>query len=106
MTPRHDLQCILTESSSFRKAKDTIHISRSVTDNLDISFQRTIRVADGKGVSELPPSMGTFPLYSIAEYKDKLPAAMGAKGGAFLTMYRKSRCIHQIDASKLKVHRA
>ena len=31
---------------------------------------------------------GTFPLYSVANYAEKLPKDMAAKGGLFLPMYR------------------
>lgn len=82
------LTCTLEQSSSYRKAKDTVRVSRGRTEQLDISFQRTIRVPDGKGDSELPPCMGTFPLYSVANYAEKLPKDMAAKGGLFLPMYR------------------
>lgn len=81
------LTCTLERSSSYRKAKDVIRVSRGHKD-LDISFQRTIRVPDGKGDSELPPGRGTFPLYSVETYAEKLPKEMAAKGGLFLPMYR------------------
>ena len=82
------LDCTLEQSSSYRKAKDVIRVSRGCGEQLEISFQRTIRVPDGKGDSELPPGMGTFPLYSVANYAEKLPKDMAAKGGLFLPMYR------------------
>lgn len=81
------LNCTLEQSFSYRKAKNTIKVSRGRTEQLDISFQRTIRVPDGKGDSELPPGMGTFPLYSVANYAEKLPKDIAAKGGLFLPMY-------------------
>ncbi len=81
------LNCTLEQSSSLRKAKDVVLVQRG-NQELEISFQRTIRVPDGKGDSELPPGMGTFPLYSVENYADKLPGDMAAKGGIFLPMYR------------------
>ena len=81
------LTCTLESSSSYRNAKDVVRVSRGFS-KLDISFQRTIRVPDGKGDSELPPGMGTFPLYSVANYSEKLPKDMAAKGGLFFPMYR------------------
>ena len=83
------LDCTLTKSSRYRKCKDVIEVTGASGEHLSISFQRTIRVPDGDGDSELPPSMGTFPLYSVASYKDKLPAPMALKGGLFFPMYRK-----------------
>lgn len=84
------LDCKLAQSSVYRKAKDLIQITRGRAIKLDISFHRTLRVPDGKGDSELPPSMGTFPLYSVANYTKRLPKDMAAKGGLFLPMYRMS----------------
>lgn len=81
------LSCTLAQSSPTRKAKDIVHITRG-KQNLDISFKRTIRVPDGKGDSELPPGMGTFPLYSVTDYAEKMPKEMAAKSGLFLPMYR------------------
>lgn len=83
------LSCTLTQTSTLRKVKDLIQVTHGNT-NLDISFHRTLRVPDGKEDSELPPSMGTFPLYSVANYKERLPEDIVAKGGLFLPMYRKS----------------
>ena len=74
-----------------RGAKDTVQVCRPFGDKLDISFQRTIRVPDGKGESELPPDMGSFPLYSAADYQETLPKHMAIKGGAFFPIYRKLR---------------
>ncbi len=82
------LDCTLEQSSIFRKAKDIIRVSRGCREQLDIFFQRTIRVPDGKGDSALPPGMGSFPLYSVPNYAEKLPKDMAAKGGLFLPMYR------------------
>ena len=84
------LNCTLCSSSPHGHAKDVVQVKSPPGEFLEISFQRTIRVPDGKGESELPPSMGTFPLYSIAQYHQKLPHAMAVKGGLFLPMYRKS----------------
>lgn len=54
------LQATLQASSSYRKAKDVIEVAGPLGEKLNISFQRTIRVPDGKGDSELPPGMGSF----------------------------------------------
>lgn len=87
-TTNSSLECSLQSSSSLRKSKDVIQVKGPSGETLEISFQRTIRVPDGKGDSELPPSMGSFPLYSVAQYKNKLPKTMALKGGLFLPMYR------------------
>ncbi|KAI5847658.1 hypothetical protein DFP73DRAFT_474792 [Morchella snyderi] len=57
--------------------------------NLEISFNRTIRVPDGGKEYQLPPQLGKFPIFNIADYEKKLPADMGEKGGVFIPMYQR-----------------
>ena len=70
--------------------------------DLQISFNRTVRVpaqkADGQP-SSLPPGLGQFPLYNVAEFPN-LPHRMVAKGGAFMPMYRTSSTIHRARRTK------
>jgi hypothetical protein len=57
--------------------------------SLKVSFQRTVRVSDNGSTNHLPPSFGTFPLYTTSDYEKSytLPEAMKAKGGYFLPMH-------------------
>jgi len=57
--------------------------------SLRIAFQRTIRVPEGKEQNNLPPGLGAFPLYNVAEFAHVLPQDMVEKGGLFFAMYRK-----------------
>lgn len=56
-------------------------------DDLEIGFHRTERVP-GDQVNNQPPWADRFPLYQVADYVDKLPESMVAKGGLFFPMYR------------------
>jgi len=56
--------------------------------SLIISFQRTIRVPETGKPNNLPPGLGSFPLYNVAEFSHVLPQDMVEKGGLFLAMYR------------------
>lgn len=56
--------------------------------SLEISFERTIRVSDNNTTNNLPPSLGSFPLFEASAYKG-LPSVMRAKGGYFFPMHRK-----------------
>ena len=69
------------------KVQNVIEVTGPAGEKLKISFQRTIRVPDYDGDSELPPGMGAFPLYDVADYKAKLPNAMSVKEGLFFPMY-------------------
>lgn len=83
---------------------DRVVIKRTKGDQLSISFERTIRVPDTKKLSNLPPTLGSFPLYKIQDYASKLPAEMVKKGGLFMPVYREFsiRCIKY----SLTTHRA
>ena len=85
------LTASLSGQETHRNANDTIDIKGKSHETMEIKFQRTIRVPDNQRENELPPGMGTFPLYSVSQYQDKLPQDVSAKGGLFLSMYRKSQ---------------
>lgn len=69
--------------------KDTIEIQGPEDkQKLEVMFERTIRVADNDSTSQLPPVLGTFPLYNVSDYKHTLPFHIALKGGLFLPMYR------------------
>jgi len=68
---------------------DTISIHGEA---LRISFRCTIRVPDSVNtLSLLPPDLGRFPLMSVKQFEDKLPAIMAEKGGVFFPMHRMSK---------------
>ena len=81
------LQCTLQASSAARNANDIIRVENQHS-SVDIFFQRTVRVPDGQDTSQLPPGLGTFPLYAVSAFEKQLPQAMAAKGGLFFPMYR------------------
>jgi hypothetical protein len=67
------------------KAADFIR-TRTPDGFLDISFRRTIRVADNEGATYLPPDLGPFPIHPVAKF-DRLPTAVKEKGGLFLPIH-------------------
>jgi hypothetical protein len=70
-----------------------------------ISFERTLRVPDNQVVNNLPPSLGQFPLFSVADYKDRMPGELARKGGVFLPMYQREglACSTSSSSSSHKV---
>ena len=69
---------------------EEVTISRNGGDEaVNISFQRTIRVPDGKKPNQLPPGLGKFPLFKVKNYQKTLPESMGSKGRLFMPMYGK-----------------
>jgi hypothetical protein len=57
-------------------------------DHLEITFHRTVRVPDNNNTYQLPPNLGDFPIYSVQDYKERLPNEMAAKDGLFFPIYR------------------
>ncbi|KAF9059503.1 hypothetical protein BDP27DRAFT_1341354, partial [Rhodocollybia butyracea] len=60
-----------------------------VHDDLNFSFERTIRVPDNGKEHPLPPGLGSFQLFNVADYADKLPPSIVARGGVFISMYQR-----------------
>ncbi|KAJ3545755.1 hypothetical protein NMY22_g2313 [Coprinellus aureogranulatus] len=58
-------------------------------DELTIRCHRTLRVPDGEEVSELPPDMGTFPIFPIAQIGSRVPEDMKKRGGFIMPMFRR-----------------
>jgi hypothetical protein len=56
---------------------------------LNISFHRTIRMPDDDKLHQLPGSLGTFPIYNVNAYADRLPDNIVQQGGVFLPMWQR-----------------
>lgn len=82
------LQCELRASYAANNHRGIIHVNNQYS-TVDISFRRTIRVADGQDTSRLPPDFGAFPLYAVSAFEKQLPQTMAEKGGVLFPMYRK-----------------
>jgi hypothetical protein len=67
------------------KAADFVRI-RAPGGFLDVSFRRTIRVADNEGAMYLPPDLGPYPIHSVPQY-DRLPTAVKERGGLFFPVH-------------------
>lgn len=60
----------------------------SVGNLVDITFQRTLRVAES-GLNALPPGLGMFPLRSVETLDEQAPSAMIERGGVVLPIYQR-----------------
>lgn len=102
-----DLSVSLASVNGAKSSKSNERVVRvsygSVAAALDISFRRTIRVPDNNKSYDLPPDCGAFPLYSVDQFKDKLPTAMVAKGGLFLPIYGLYRSSIEISVLALEI---
>ena len=55
---------------------------------VEIGFQRTLRIPDDNREHYLPPGLGEFPLSRVDDYPDNLPDRWAEHGGVFLPMYQ------------------
>jgi len=56
--------------------------------NLEIEFQRTLRIPDDERTYPLPPGLGAFPIRVVDDYADRLPAGWRRHGGVVLPMHQ------------------
>ncbi len=54
-----------------------------------ISFQRTLRIPDDGKTFPLPPDLGNFPIFHVADYSDRVPREWVKQGGVFIPMYQR-----------------
>ncbi|KAH9923627.1 uncharacterized protein B0H18DRAFT_1212143 [Fomitopsis serialis] len=54
-----------------------------------MQFHRTIRVPDNDKTQPLPPNLGTFQIYNVADFANRLPKSVVSKGGMFIAMYQR-----------------
>lgn len=54
-----------------------------------VSFYRTLRVPDDGKTYPLPPGLGTFPLFRVEDYRDRLPSEIRKQGGVFVPVYQR-----------------
>ena len=79
------LVCELGQHKGSTKAPDFVRL-RASYGHLDISFRRTLRVADNKDAQFLPRDFGPYPLYATENY-GRLPASMRQKRGLFFPIH-------------------
>jgi hypothetical protein len=57
--------------------------------DLQITFQRTLRLPEDGKTHALPPGLGSFPIKKVDDYKNKVPKSWRKHGGVFLPMYQR-----------------
>jgi ubiquitin len=68
--------------------------------SLEIYFRRTVRVPESGKPNNLPPGLGAFSLYNVAEFSRVLPQDMVEKGGLFFAMYQREAMWLQFTSNK------
>jgi hypothetical protein len=54
-----------------------------------VSFHRTLRIPDDGRTYPLPPGLGPFPLFKVADYSERVPSLWREQGGVFLPLYQR-----------------
>ncbi len=60
-----------------------------VGDHFSVCFQRTLRIPDDDRTYPLPPGLGRFPIYRVADYEGSVPREWTEHGGFFIPMYQR-----------------
>lgn len=66
-------------------SQDRLHLG----ERFSVSFQRTLRIPDDGRTYPLPPGLGPFPLYRVADFAARVPPAWHEHGGVFIPMYQR-----------------
>ena len=72
ITPQHSSKCAVEASCGLRA-----------------SFERTPRMPDDNKLHQLPGSLGSYDLFSVDAYSNRLPTNMREKGGVFFPMWQR-----------------
>lgn len=54
-----------------------------------VVFQRTLRLPDDGRTYPLPPGLGAFPIFKVADYAERVPPKWREHGGVFIPMYQR-----------------
>jgi len=71
---------------------------------LEIIFHRTLRIPDDGRTYPLPPSLGTFPIAHVDDYKDKVPEKWVKHGGIMLPMWQSEAMWLQFSSCHVPGH--
>ena len=66
-------------------SQDRLHLG----ERFAVSFQRTLRIPDNGRTYPLPPGLGRFPIYRVADFADRVPPEWHEHGGVFIAMYQR-----------------
>jgi hypothetical protein len=54
-----------------------------------VAFQRTLRIPDDGRTYPLPPGLGRFPVYRVADFAARVPPEWRERAGVFIPMYQR-----------------
>jgi hypothetical protein len=65
------------------------HGDRLRIGELEVAFERTLRIPDDGNTYPLPPGLGAFPIRKVEDYAERVPQSWREKGGVFIPMYQR-----------------
>lgn len=65
-----------------------------IGNKFSFSLKRTLRIPDDGRAYPLPPALGSFPVFHVADFKDRLPAEWAKHGGVFILLYQREAKYH------------
>ena len=65
------------------------HGDRLRIGDLEVTFERTLRIPDDGNTYPLPPGLGAFPIRKVEDYAERVPQSWREKGGVFIPMYQR-----------------
>jgi hypothetical protein len=72
-----------------------------ITDRFALTLQRTLRIPDDGREYPLPPGLGRFPVYTVDEFRDRVPPAW-PDGALFIPMYQREALWLAFDSAPWK----
>ena len=88
--PYQSNSALSVELQSSGSSPDTSGAEKVViSNNLEITLQRTLRMPDDNHLHQLPASLGQFSLFNVEEYAERLPPNIVEKVGSFFPMWQR-----------------
>jgi hypothetical protein len=83
---------------------EIVQDSLRLGEHFAVSFQRTLRIPDDGRPYPLPPGLGRFPIYRVADFADRVPPAWHERGGVFIPLYQREALWLGFQAAAWKPH--
>lgn len=76
---------VMADKTNIRVNGGDIHFN----DRFSLNLQRTLRIPDDGRQYPLPPGLGSFPVYRVRDYPDRVPVHWDRQKGYFIPMYQR-----------------
>jgi hypothetical protein len=73
-----------------------------IGERFSVAFQRTLRIPDDSRTYPLPPGLGRFPLYRVADFATRVPLEWQERGGVFIPIYQREALWLAFNAASWK----